>query len=123
MQMLDAILIESAAISHDFIPGDAWIKASAAALAYGAPDPIDATLFSGSRILPFPEIINVVTRFAAIIIASSCLRTLSRRQSLARPTLARSRSPENSSSFDSNLSSKAKASAAEPAKPASTESL
>src|SRR6185436_166530 len=98
-------------------------SARAAASAYGPPEPTATTPSSGSIKSPVPESRKVDDVSATMSIASSRRRMRSLRQSLASSTADRSRLPRYCSSLASNLVKRAKASAADPAKPARMESL
>src|SRR5581483_11009823 len=77
---------------------------------------------SGSITSPVPERMNVASASATASSASRRRSTRSMRHSLASSTAARGRLPRNSSSFASKRANSVKASAAAPAKPASTRS-
>src|SRR5437667_1138187 len=97
-------------------------SARAAASAYGPPEPMPISPSSGSMTSPLPEMMNECSRSATARSASSRRRTRSVRQSLATSTAARARLPRCSSSRLSKRAKSVNASAAVPAKPASTRS-
>src|SRR6056300_1811019 len=75
---------------------------------------------SGSNTSPVPEIIKLLFLSPIAIKASNLLQYLSVRQSLANSTAALDKFPACFSIFASNLSNKVKASAVDPANPATT---
>src|SRR4029453_15599879 len=97
-------------------------SARAAARAYGPPEPIPIRPSSGSITSPVPETMNEYSWSPTASGASRRRSTRSLRQSLASSTAARARLPRYSSSLPSKRANSVKASAAAPAKPATTRS-
>ena len=95
-------------------------SARAAASAYEPPDPIARMPSSGSISSPVPEMMKPCSLSATMSSASSRRSTRSLRQSFASSTAAREMLPGYRSSFSSNFSNSVMASAAAPAKPATT---
>ena len=94
------------------------IRPRAAASAKLPPEPMAATSFSGSRTSPAPVMTKRSRPSVTISIASRLRRYLSMRQSLASSTQPRANWPGRASSFFSSRSSRVKASAVDPANPA-----
>ena len=99
------------------------ISAVAAESANGPPEPMAATSSSGSITSPLPLRMKVFFASATSSSASRCRRILSVRQSLASSTTERGRLPLNCSSLASKRANSEKASAVEPANPATILSL
>src|SRR3546814_195589 len=118
MQMSPAILSASVATAFASSPVCAS-SARAADSANGPPEPIATRPSSGSITSPVPLTISEVSLSATASSASSFPKRRSVRQSLASSTAARVSWP-CFSSLDSNSSNRVNASAAAPAKPAST---
>jgi hypothetical protein len=93
-------------------------SASAAACAYGPPEPIATMPCSGSSTSPMPVMTSDFSLSATASIASSRLRIRSVRQSFASSTAERIRLPWCFSSFASKRSNSVNASAVPPANPA-----
>src|SRR5579864_2724251 len=122
MQILAAICM---ACSASFRAGISVLRSSAvaAAIANGPPEPMAATLSSGSITSPVPLTMYMFSLSATSSSASRCRSTLSVRHSLASSTTERARLPLNCSSLDSKRENSEKASAVEPANPARILSL
>src|SRR5215468_7381809 len=97
-------------------------RARAAARANGPPEPMPMSPSSGSMTSPVPDTMNDDSASATASSASRRRSTRSIRQSLASSTAALGRFPRCSSSLASNFPKRVNASAAAPAKPASTRS-